>query len=181
MMTSYLSPTVLGSWLLLSWSLACGPASSPAAAGQDPRQDMLDAHNRLRAEVGAQPLVWSSILTESAQRWADHLANENDCSMRHSGPGENLYWASAVRYSSGRRGVQSVTADQVAKAWGDERHDYDHSSNTCARGKVCGHYTQMVWRATKRLGCAYRICSDKGQLWVCHYRPAGNVIGRRPY
>ena len=41
-----------------------------------------------------------------------------------------------------------------------------------------GHYTQMVWKGTTRLGCAVR----KGRKWdflVCRYSPPGNVVGQR--
>jgi pathogenesis-related protein 1 len=156
--------------------------SSPlVAAGPDPREDMLAVHNRVRAEVGVPPLAWSSLLADSAQRWADHLATEKGCAMIHSGPGENLYWASAVRYSDGRREVQRVGARQVAEAWAGERRHYDPARNSCAAGQVCGHYTQMVWRGTERIGCGYRICDSRQQVWVCHYRPSGNIVGRRPY
>ena len=31
------------------------------------------------------------------------------------------------------------------RTWVSERNDYDYVSKTCAAGKVCGHYTQVVW------------------------------------
>ena len=58
----------------------------------------------------------------------------------------------------------------------------------CAKGKVCGHYTQVVWRETTEVGCAFRVCSGDGpfgdrdwEIWVCRYAPGGNVAGRPPY
>jgi len=142
---------------------------------------MLSGHNRVRAEVGVGPLRWSERLAESAARWARHLAEANDCVMQHSGPGENLYWASALIWSDGRRERQPVDEAQVLRSWASERADYDHRTNTCRPGQVCGHYTQMVWRETAEIGCARRFCADLGQIWVCHYEPVGNLIGRRPY
>jgi hypothetical protein len=42
-----------------------------------------------------------------------------------------------------------------------------------------GHYTQMIWRGTTRIGCA--IASDpRGQVLACRYWPAGNVCGFKP-
>lgn len=36
---------------------------------------------------------------------------------------------------------------------------------------------QMVWVGSERLGCGVApSCS----LWVCHYDPPGNVVGRFP-
>jgi pathogenesis-related protein 1 len=156
-------------------------AGIPADAGQNPDRAMLAAHNRVRAQVGLSPLRWSTILAQNAQDWADHLAINNACRMRHSGPGENLYWASAIDWSNGRREVQKVDANKVVTAWADERQHYNPKTNRCDPGKVCGHYTQIVWGNTQKVGCAYRICANSEQVWVCHYRPVGNIRGRRPY
>jgi hypothetical protein len=35
---------------------------------------------------------------------------------------------------------------------GSEAADYDYKTNRCRAG--CGHYTQVIWRDTKELGCA---------------------------
>ncbi|KAK4849585.1 hypothetical protein QYF36_026341 [Acer negundo] len=43
---------------------------------------------------------------------------------------------------------------QAVQMWVNEKSDYDYNSNTCAPGKVCGHYTQVVWRNSVRIGCA---------------------------
>lgn len=164
-----------------SWSLGAFLVLGSGLAGGDDRQEMLAAHNLLRAEIGVAPLRWSSALADSAGRWADHLATVEGCRLVHSGPGENLYWASPVQFSDGRREPQSIRAAQVAQVWAGERRHYDVERHVCDPGRVCGHFTQMVWHATETLGCAYRLCADQGQVWVCHYRPAGNLIGQRPF
>src|SRR5262249_12464923 len=69
--------------------------------------------------------------------------------------------------------------DAVA-SWVAEAKDYDYASNTCAPGKVCGHYTQVVWRATEKLGCAVYTCAAltfKSTI-VCDYGPGGNTGGK---
>ena len=41
-----------------------------------------------------------------------------------------------------------------------------------------GHFTQMVWKASTRLGVGYAFSDDKSHLYVvAHYGPAGNVEG----
>jgi hypothetical protein len=48
----------------------------------------------------------------------------------------------------------------------------------------CGHYTQVVWRNTERVGCGYSTCQAQGfnfEVWVCNYDPPGNFIGQAPY
>lgn len=161
------------------------PALSAQAAEFDTRV-MLDAHNQWRAKVGTPALIYSSELAASSQRWADHLKVANQCKMQHSKPdgnyGENLYWASAIRWSDGKREVQQIIPQKVVDAWGSEVKDYNYSRNSCAQGKMCGHYTQVVWKSTRSVGCAFAICEDsKEQVWVCQYQTPGNWVGEKPY
>ena len=81
------------------------------------------------------------------------------------------------------------TMSEVVQAWASEAADYDYASNSCAPGKVCGHYTQLVWRNSTLVGCAYARCTQNSpfdgvptwDFWVCDYSPPGNWIGQRPY
>jgi pathogenesis-related protein 1 len=98
-----------------------------------------------------------------------------------SGLGENLYWASPERFSSGKSEEQTLSPKDVVNSWAGERKDYTYSTNSCARGKVCGHYTQVVWSKTTEIGCGKAVCFDKSQVWVCNYKPPGNIIGQKPY
>jgi len=156
-------------------------------AGEIDAVAVVAAHNKWRMHVGVtKKLRYSPSLATSAQTWVDKLKRTNHCRMRHSKPngqyGENLYWASALRWSDGRRELQEVTAQKVVDSWGSEKADYDYVHNHCATGKMCGHYTQIVWRTTTTVGCAMVVCEDSNeQVWACQYRPAGNWVGRKPY
>ena len=148
--------------------------------------EMVAAHNRWRKTVGAPPLKYSTGLAASAQEWANHLKENNHCQMQHSKPdghyGENLFWASAMEWSDGRREVQKVSPKKVVDDWGNERTDYNYKNNSCAQGKICGHYTQLVWKSTTTVGCAVALCQDTlEQVWVCQYQPPGNWVGKKPY
>ncbi|HZW24291.1 MAG TPA: CAP domain-containing protein [Gallionella sp.] len=162
-------------------------ASIPAFAEEIDAAAFVVAHNKWRAEVGVkEKLNYSPTLAASAQAWADNLKRTNHCRMRHSKPrgqyGENLYWASATTWSDGRLELQNVTPGKVVDSWGGEKADYDYAANYCPPGKMCGHYTQMVWRTTTAVGCARAICEDTlEQVWVCQYQPAGNRVGNKPY
>ncbi|RXY91726.1 CAP domain-containing protein, partial [Klebsiella pneumoniae] len=46
--------------------------------------------------------------------------------------------------------------------------------------KDAGHYSQIVWRETREVGCAIETGNGMDVL-VCRYFPAGNVIGQSPY
>ncbi len=159
----------------------------PPAWGRSPQQirgKITAAHNRVRSAHGLSSLSWSNRLANIAQDWADHLATNNSCRMRHRSNnryGENLYWHSALRFSSGKREVMSVSPNRVVKSWASEKQHYNLNRNRCNSGQICGHYTQLVWQSTRQVGCAMTVCPDKGQIWVCNYQPAGNIIGQRPY
>lgn len=142
------------------------PDTKPAASIS---ADMLAAHNAVRARVGVGPLAWSDQLAAFAQDWANGLAAKS--ALVHSqnpNYGENLYDIS---------GALATPAD-VVNAWAGEVKDYNYAANTC-RG-VCGHYTQIVWKDTKEVGCASAKNGPR-QVWVCEYGPPGNYIGRKPY
>jgi hypothetical protein len=72
-------------------------------------------------------------------------------------------------------------------SWASEADDYHYDTNTCSG--ACGHYTQMVWDDTRRLGCGYKMCTTGSpfngfptwHFWVCDYDPRGNLNGIRPY
>ena len=153
----------------------------------DQQSALVAAHDRWRAEAGVPGVRWSASLGTAAQQWADHLAQDDGCTLRHAprstlgDTGENLYWASAIRWSNGRREAQNIDPPKVVDSWGSEKRDYDAATNRCAPGKACGHYTQVVWRDSREIGCAMATCKDQSQVWVCRYRPAGNVVGQRPY
>ena len=166
--------------------LVCSLYALSAQALDFDADEMLAAHNRWRSTVGAPPLTYSPELAASAQAWADTLRQTNQCHMQHSKPdgkyGENLFWASAIEWSNGKREVQKVSPKLVVDDWAKERADYDYARNRCTAGKMCGHYTQVVWRSTTTVGCAMTVCGNTlEQVWVCQYQPAGNWIGKKPY
>lgn len=166
----------------LIFSLGSAQAATTLTSAE--QTDMVTAHNTWRAEVGVPNLKWSATLADSAQVWADKLKATQACKMVHSqtaGVGENLYWASPVMYSNGTTVAQTISATQVTASWGAEKKDYTYAGNTCATGKVCGHYTQVVWKATTEVGCGKAMCADKSQVWACQYTPAGNYVGQKPY
>ncbi|RIA05030.1 hypothetical protein BRARA_K00635 [Brassica rapa] len=45
----------------------------------------------------------------------------------------------------------------------------------------CGHYTQVVWRGSARVGCGKGMCANGASIIVCNYDPVGNYIGTKPY
>ncbi|KAJ8769797.1 hypothetical protein K2173_007657 [Erythroxylum novogranatense] len=120
---------------------------------QDAPNDYVQAHNAARAAVAA-----------FAQNYASQRVG--DCGLVHSGGpyGEN------IAMSTG-----DLSGTDAVKLWVDEKPFYDYGSNSCAEGKVCGHYTQVVWRNSVRIGCAKVRCGNGGTFIGCNYDPPGNV------
>lgn len=134
-------------------------------------QQMLDTHNTWRRQAGVQPLTWSPQLANYAQEWATKLLQENRFEHRPKNQyGENLAAASG----------QQLSPERVVTMWGEEVQDYNYATNTCKPGKMCGHYTQIVWRKSQQVGCGMARGNGR-EVWVCNYNPPGNYVGQRPY
>ncbi|MCC6075779.1 CAP domain-containing protein [Pseudomonas sp. GCM10022188] len=157
---------------LLLFASADAFASTGSRLDRGEVRTLLQEHNRARAQVRVPPLRWSPQVATSAQRWADHLA-DSSCRMRHSRGsryGENLFIGTAGYYGVG----------DAAQAWAAERRRYRGGPLRAHNWAPAGHYTQMVWRDTRQLGCGVSACDDK-EIVVCHYEPKGNYLGRAPY
>lgn len=128
--------------------------------------DILSAHNAVRRENNLAPLTWDCTLADTAQEWATRGIFEHRVPHKY---GESLYVSSAST-------VKAVTAVQQ---WMLEKTSWDDKQSACAAGKVCTHYTQIVWKKTDRLGCGInRNAPGKWKvLLVCNYEPAGNTGG----
>lgn len=163
--TSTPAPTTL---VTKTSSSAAAPAATTSASSgisgsvdKDFAQAILDSHNEKRADHGADALEWSDELYQYAAAYASNY----DCSgnLKHSGGkyGENL----AVGFASGPKAVE---------AWYSEGENYDYSS-----ASSFDHFTQIIWKSTTKLGCAYKDCSAEnwGKYVICSYDPAGNMIG----
>lgn len=137
-------------------------------------------HNRVRARVGVAALVWDAKLAASAQAWANRCVDTAAPSglLDHNPDrsagfpfyvGENIFAATGT-----------ASAQQAVRSWVAEAANFDYATNTC-KG-VCGHYTQVVWAKSVRLGCGISFCANLrfSSSIVCDYGPGGNS-GGRPY
>jgi len=140
---------------------------------------LLAAHNRERSALGLPALEWDPALAADAAPWAAHLARlgalEHAADGDEDDPqGENL-WA-------GTRGAYSP--EQMVGLWIEEKKDYRPGPipavSRTGDFEDVGHYTQLVWRDTRRVGCAL-AAGREDEVLVCRYRTAGNVEGERPF
>ncbi|KAG7451816.1 PR-1-like protein [Guyanagaster necrorhizus] len=126
------------------------------------RSAILDTTNSYRSAHGASALTWDDTLASYA------LQHTQSCVFEHSGGlyGENL----AAGYAS---------ASASVAAWGDEGAEY--SCSNPGFSSATGHFTQLVWKSTTKVGCGRVDCNGSngtpGWYLTCEYSPAGNIIG----
>jgi len=156
------------------------------ASGAD-QQTILNMHNNERKAVNNPDLVWSNSLAADAKTWLDTLITESGGSVEARGirhdpvntgysctrgaacQGENL--ARAASFSTPNPPA-APTVEQLVQGWINEPKG-PFASN---------HYTQMVWKDTKEVGCAtatIKGMTSNGWHGVnvylnCRYHPAGN-------
>ncbi|MCC6919976.1 MAG: hypothetical protein IT548_12295 [Alphaproteobacteria bacterium] len=136
----------------------------------------LYAHNVERRLVGVPDLAWSAELAAEADRWA-HVLAANEV-MQHDSQrlhGENLWMNTADRRTVGSMiGGWSIEKYQyIAGA----RHPFESRTG---HWKDVGHYTQMVWHDTTKVGCAVARGRTHDFL-VCRYDPIGNWTSQMAY
>ena len=148
-------------------SQTCGqpttiPPSKVSSCGLQDGEATLLVHNSLRERWGAAPLLWSKVLSDSAQAVAD------TCNVMPSGSefGENMLLSS-----------EELTCSKASKFW----HESETLWATLGADQPdfypdTASFSQQVWKSTLQIGCAKRRC-DSGDLVVCHYYPPGNIVG----
>lgn len=136
------------------------------------RSSILKEHNKERQLLNIPDLIWSNELAEYAAEWALQLA-EADAGIHHRDPddfGENISWFSAA-------------PDHISKGvslWNEEKKYFKYKAigNDWAKS---GHYTQVIWRNTERVGCGCAMGASGTFFFVCNYDPPGNYMGQKPY
>ena len=137
------------------------------------KQTLLDTHNAWRAKYNVRPLVWDDGVAAVAQEWADQIATSGKFAHRQGNRyGENLW--------GGTTGAFPIAS--VVESWGSEVSYYNLASNTCTApaNQSCGHFTQVVWWNTTKLGCGKATGANGNDTVVCNYDPPGNVGGESP-
>lgn len=142
-------------------------------------QQVLDQHNVYRCMHDVPLLSWDAEIAEQAQAWADRgiyahssWTERLPACQGHTpvGCGENIAW-----------GWPSRSGTDVTIAWYSEIEHTDPYGLVPSYTPDIGHYTQVVWEKTTKLGCGKgRVTrfGREGDFWVCQYGPAGNYGGQ---
>lgn len=181
-------------------SSAAGSAGTASGAGgvstthTNPlTQELIDAfvkaHNDARASnlvptpsPPLPPVTWDAALADTAYNYLSQCTSSNGDLVDHNEDrtqdyaalggtdyvGENIYASSA----------SSIDPADAVKSWMSEAPNYKPGDVTSA-----GHYTQVVWRTSVRIGCAIVNCPSVRfhNTVLCDYAPGGNIKGQNPY
>ncbi|XP_045868935.1 glioma pathogenesis-related protein 1 [Meles meles] len=164
-----------------------GANSLPDIKNEDFIKDCVRIHNKFRSEVTPTAsamlyMTWDPALALIAKAWA------RNCKFAHNGQlhsnrlhpnfssvGENIWTGSVSLFS----------ASSAITSWHSEVQDYDFETHRCT--KVCGHYTQVVWADSYKVGCAVQHCHTVDGFrhltnlahFICNYGPGQSY--QRPY
>ena len=139
-------------------------------------KEVLETHNKARAEYGAPPLKWDEGLVGGAvgaAAFAQQLARAGK--MVHA-PREGR---GKVRENISQ-GLPWWSTRQLMENWTKEKAKFKpgrfpYVSNTGNWYEV-GHWAQMIWINTVLIGCARAVGTAASWL-VCRYSPGGNRDG----
>ncbi|XP_006266257.2 peptidase inhibitor 16 isoform X1 [Alligator mississippiensis] len=141
---------------------------------------ILQMHNLYRSQVSPpaadmQKLSWDPDLGTFAKAYAEKCIWDHNKDRGRRG--ENLFIM-----------MEELDLQLAMEDWHSEYQYYNLTTTKCATGRMCGHYTQVVWANTLRIGCGAHFCETvEGieerdmHLLVCNYEPPGNIRGRKPY
>ncbi|XP_052276294.1 cysteine-rich venom protein latisemin-like [Dreissena polymorpha] len=131
----------------------------------DVQELILEAHNTVRRAVtptasNMQLMSWDESIANLAQRWAENCVwghDTNDTDIGRFSFGQN------IAQSSG-----NLDWNKAISNWANEKNVYTYNGDN--GGKVVGHYTQIVWAESSKVGCGYARCNGRN-YYVCNYGP----------
>lgn len=152
---------------------------------------MIAAHNFFRGQHGADPLTWTGDLAQEAQGWANTCNWFHDVihPPRHISPPINTRAATQCDILTTISRVLGRTSPAApaspAGVLSSTCGDLSGRSTTGTRpvSRHTGHFTQVVWKNSRSVGCGWKKCGGgqdkaKGFYVVCKYDPTGNYQGQ---
>jgi len=163
-----------------------------------------------KPDTPLKPLEWDETLARGAQAWSDTLNYnwEQINGLTHGNVrefkeltapdgkkfyvngnkrvGQNLYYSGTSKPDKPRtEEYKKLQMIRGITSWAMERYVYDYCTNDGKRSrKGVGHYTQLVWSNTKKVGCGgglYIKGDEEYKFLTCNYWPPGNVGDDKPY
>ncbi|KAM6185099.1 peptidase inhibitor 16 [Rhynchocyon petersi] len=154
--------------LLLLLLATTGPAG---ALSEEEKRMLVEAHNFYRAQTDPPAanmlkMTWDEELAVFAKAYA------KNCMWAHNPKrgwrGENLFAVTG----------DSMDVELAVSEWHREFSYYNYTTGTCEPGRMCGHYTQVVWAKSEKVGCGTHLCLKLQNVeefnvhfLVCNYAP----------
>ncbi|KFP78219.1 Glioma pathogenesis-related protein 1, partial [Acanthisitta chloris] len=181
-MTSRLFAFVLALLHLCDISDSYEPSTLPNIGDPKFIEECVQSHNRFRSGVKPSAsnmlyMSWDPDLAKTAKAWAKkclfmhntYLKKPGQAHPKFTSVGENIWTGS----------LSAFTAEAAITSWHSEVKAYNYYTNKCTA--TCGHYTQVVWATSYKVGCAVHFCPSVAYIsivnaahFVCNYAPAGN-------
>jgi hypothetical protein len=165
-------------------------AEAPSSGSySDPGDDFvgncLYQHNIHRHNHSAPDVTWSESLASAAQQLANtcNYGHDTDIGSYPGGYGQNIAMYAATNNLGSE--VEFIRTS-ITEYWYNGEIDLYPNAYGSEPGMggfhEWGHYTQIVWKGTKEVGCAVAYCdsglaSYPGYYSVCNYGPPGNYGG----
>lgn len=156
-----------------------GPENSGLGEYEDV---MLHHHNIHRSNHSAPALNWDSTLAKYALNTAKSCVFKHDMNQGKGGYGQNLASAGDSRDISARQ-LQDAASAVTSQWYNGEVVNWNFygQDNPPENSNLLdwGHFTQVVWKSTTKVGCATVQCAAGTVLglhsWytVCNYDPPG--------
>ncbi|XP_022708242.1 cysteine-rich secretory protein 2-like [Varroa jacobsoni] len=153
------------------------------------RSEIVDQHNFYRSTVNPpaenmEEMRWYPWAAKTAQKWA------NKCLMLAHASLEGLNDPEVMGQCGQNIFVVStqVPWSFAIRVWDIEKHNFSYGGIRNNSIGLNGHYTQLVWASSNKVGCGYSPCQMKFQNttrvfhnYVCNYCPIGNHPLTRDY
>jgi uncharacterized protein YkwD len=163
--------------------VAAAPVATKVSAAE--QETILALHNQYRAAAGVAALVWDDQLASDAQTWVDALVTRGG-TLAHANPADPNDPDTGRAKGEGENLAGGQSAATAPTQWYEEKPLFDAASNKSGFNDTnpdwvnWGHYTQMMWSATTKIGCG-TAPGPQFQITSCRYSPPGNFDGQLPY
>ncbi|CZT14861.1 uncharacterized protein RCC_00796 [Ramularia collo-cygni] len=176
----------------MHWTLAISALAAAALAMPQRRQEestsdirtltynetVVFHHNLHRANHSSVNITWDEDLASTAQKIADICNFEHNMTVDGGNYGQNL--AVGMPAENISYVISDLFYNLEAPLFAD---NYNMAQPPIEDSFAWGHFTQLVWNSTTRVGCATQHCTSgvenaigiSPHLTVCNYKSAGNV------
>lgn len=147
-----------------------GEEVDPEVEPEKFKDQLLNRHNfyRTRHQVGS--LERDAKLEEIAQQAANTMAKEDNWYFTDQKYNGEDVQQNLIAFSG------KINGESIVDSWYKGSLNYDFKKQGWS--SETGGFTQMIWKATKKIGCASALVKGQDKSYaVCVYYPAGNWEG----